>query len=145
MPGLRGTAEWARKAECCSSFQKFSKELIKIFDPANPETEATLTQGSRSVIDYIIDFRTAAVDSRLNETTLLDAFYRGLSDCLKNALTIHDRPKSLSSFMELVTRLDGRFREWQQNKNHCFCSVQSHHSVPERRPVVTQTTLLLLY
>lgn len=117
-----GTAEWARRADCCGSFREFGLELTRIFDPANPAVEAShsllsLTQGSRSAIDYIIDFQTAAADSGWNEAALMDAFYRGLSDRIKDALTTHDPSTDLQSLMDLVTRLDGRFRERQLERN----------------------------
>ncbi|XP_026203899.1 uncharacterized protein LOC113154109 [Anabas testudineus] len=47
----------------------------------------------------------------------MDAFYRGLSDRIKDALPTHDPSTDLQSLMDLVTRLDGRFRERQLERN----------------------------
>lgn len=73
-----GTAEWAHKAERCALFEQFSVDVTRVFDPANPESEATfsLLNLSNLVIDNIIEFRTAAADSSWNETALIDAFYQ---------------------------------------------------------------------
>lgn len=106
--------KWARKADCFSSFQKCGEELTKIFYPVNLESEAThsllnLSQGNHPVIDCIIDFRTAAADSGWNETALLNAFCQGLSNWLKDALTSHDHPKSVNSFIELLLGLTDIF------------------------------------
>uniref|UniRef100_A0AAQ6INN1 Retrotransposon gag domain-containing protein n=1 Tax=Anabas testudineus TaxID=64144 RepID=A0AAQ6INN1_ANATE len=59
------TAEWSRASACCSSFKSFSEELTKIFDPTKPDKEAAIKlseikQGSRSVAEYSIEFRTLA-------------------------------------------------------------------------------------
>lgn len=112
------TAQWARKADCCSTFAKFSAELKLVFDPANPENESTpsilnLSQGSRPVTDYIIDFCTATADSGWNEKALIDAFYREVSERMKDALTSQRRPKTLQALMDLATEFDICFRERQ--------------------------------
>lgn len=36
----------------------------------------SLRQGRKSVLDYAIEFRTLAADSRWNETALNDAFFK---------------------------------------------------------------------
>lgn len=113
---LWGTAECECDASCCPTFKSFSDELKTIFDPARPEREASwsllgLSQGPRPVTEYIIDFRTVAADSTWNDAALYDAFYQGLSECLKDELASRDLPDSLSSLMELVTQIDRRFCE----------------------------------
>lgn len=61
---LTGRARlWGTPA--CSSFLAFSEELRKVFGPVplGPDVTGglmTLKQGSRSVADYAIDFRTQA-------------------------------------------------------------------------------------
>lgn len=84
-------------------------ELISTFDPANPEAEAihilqNLRQGSRSATDYIIDFKTTAADCGWNEQALTQV---GLSDRIKDAMLAHEKPKTLQSKMDLVTRREG--------------------------------------
>lgn len=116
------TAEWARQADCCTTFPKFSAALKLIFDPANPENETTpailnLSQGPRSVTDYIIEFRIAAADSGWNEKALVDGFYRGLSERMKDALVSHRRPQTLQALMDLVTEIDLRFRDRQHDRS----------------------------
>ncbi|KAL1252636.1 hypothetical protein QQF64_017329 [Cirrhinus molitorella] len=78
-----GSAEWKRRTECCDSFENFSREMRRVFDPVKSEHEAlnnllSLSQGNRPVIDYIIDFRSLAADCTWNKSALYGAFYRGL-------------------------------------------------------------------
>nr|XP_020467171.1 uncharacterized protein LOC109966579 [Monopterus albus] len=93
---------------------------------------ASTSQGSPSAVNYIIDFHTAAAASD-NEPALVDAFYRSLSDRLKDALTAYDRPRGLRPLMDLVTHLEGRFREHQQERHRGSLLARSGaYVVPER-------------
>lgn len=117
-----GSAEWKR-TECCDSFERFSREMRRVFDPVKSEHETlnnllSLSQGNRSVIDYIIDFRSLAADCTWNKSALYDAFYRGLCSRLKDTLATVDLPKNLDELIDLVIRLDRRYKERQQEKIH---------------------------
>lgn len=115
-----------------------------LFDPASPEVEATfsllnLAQGSRSVIDYIIEFRTLAADSAWNDAALYDTFYGGLAEQLKDTLASQAKPKTLKDLFEAITRLDGRYRERQLERSRTFRSSGPYSRLPRplavRRPV----------
>ena len=59
---LWGTAEWQRGTPVCRSFRSFAEELRRIFGTGPLGAEAgrellALSQGSRSVSDYAIEFR----------------------------------------------------------------------------------------
>uniref|UniRef100_A0A8C2FFA1 Retrotransposon gag domain-containing protein n=1 Tax=Cyprinus carpio TaxID=7962 RepID=A0A8C2FFA1_CYPCA len=73
-----GSAEWKRRTECCDSFERFSREMRRVFDPVKSEHKTlnnllSLSQGNRPVIDYIIDFRSLAADCTWNKSALYDA------------------------------------------------------------------------
>ncbi len=48
-----------------------------------------LKQGKRSVMDYAIEFCMLAADSGWNQPSLVDAFYSGLSEILKDHLALY--------------------------------------------------------
>lgn len=96
----------------------------------------------QTVIDYLVDFHTAAANSAKNEAALFDTFYQGLSDRLKDSLASQDLPKTLSKLMDLVTQLDSRFRECQHEKSGSFQSsflCPRHTRLPPTRHPVNET------
>ena len=51
---------------------------------------ASLRQGSRSVADYAIEFRSLAAESDWDDAALRATFYRGLADNIKDELASRD-------------------------------------------------------
>lgn len=116
-----GTAEWERQSLACSSVSLFTDELRKVFDHATPGREIArglfnLAQGGRSVSDYSIEFRTIAAESNWNASSLLDAFYNGLSDRLKDELAARDLPADLDELVALSICIDSRLRERRKER-----------------------------
>lgn len=108
-----GTALWDVESPCCSSYREFTEEMRRIFDRSFSGREAAreimgLRQGSRSVFDYGIEFRTLAASCGWNEEALFDAFLMGLSDPIKDELASRELPPDLSSLMDLTGRIDRR-------------------------------------
>ena len=64
------SAEWGRGSLLCDSFPDFQAALTKTFDTVSSREKApelsSLKQGSGSVCDYTIHFRTLAAESRWN-------------------------------------------------------------------------------
>lgn len=113
---LWGTAEWERRSASCSSFDSFSTELRRVFDPVRPDKEAarylsTLCQGNRTVDQYAIEFRRYAADTRWNEPACFDAFYRGLSERVKDELAARVLPEDLNGLIEVAASIDRRLKE----------------------------------
>ena len=86
---LWGTAEWHRGTPTCRSFQTFVDKLRRVSGTGPLGAEAgrellALSQGSRSVTDYAIDFRTMAPMSDLNQAALHDVFLWGLAGHIKD-------------------------------------------------------------
>lgn len=110
------TAIWEANASCCSSFKSFSDEMLKVFDRSLKGKEAAkellnLKQGSRSVYDYAIEFRTLAASVDWNPNALYDAFYNGLSDLVLDEISPLELPDSLEGLIDLTGKLDSRMRK----------------------------------
>ncbi|KAJ3605762.1 hypothetical protein NHX12_027806 [Muraenolepis orangiensis] len=61
--------------------------------------------GTRSVVDYAIDFRTWARLSDWNAAVQCDVFLAGLADYVKDELVLFDLPASLDGLIELASRV----------------------------------------
>ncbi|XP_051553204.1 protein LDOC1-like [Myxocyprinus asiaticus] len=66
--GEWGTAMWDNRHACCSSYEAFPMELLRVFNHTAQGREAGrllsgLSQGNRSVVDIAIEFRTLAASS----------------------------------------------------------------------------------
>lgn len=70
-----------------------------------------MRQGRRSVIDYATEFRTLAVDSGWTQPALVDAFFNGLSEHVKDLLTPLDLPSELDALVSLASKIDKRLLE----------------------------------
>ncbi|KAI4898934.1 hypothetical protein NFI96_007063 [Prochilodus magdalenae] len=99
-------------------------------------------QGSLSVADYTIDFRTLAAESRWNLVALGAVYQQGLNEELKNELAIRDPPNTLEDLYELAIKLDNRMRERHRASKRtswgaCFtasfprCFVSAASGAPE--------------
>lgn len=111
-----GTVEWSRKSPVCSSYKHFAKDLLLTFDPARPKKESALRlaevkQGSRSVSQYSIEFRTLAADSDWNDSALHTMFFKGLSERVKDELASRELLDELDKLIDLAKRIDCRILE----------------------------------
>uniref|UniRef100_A0A3Q1JES3 CCHC-type domain-containing protein n=1 Tax=Anabas testudineus TaxID=64144 RepID=A0A3Q1JES3_ANATE len=117
-----GMAEWEKQDECCSSFNKFAEELSSIFNPcAHRRVMAArlfrLSQGSQSIVDYTIEFRTLAASTNWREETLCDKYYEGLADSVKDELAGHALPTRLKELISLAVATGQRFTERQTERH----------------------------
>ena len=92
-----------------------------------------LSQGSCSVTDYAIDFRTRAPMSDWNPAAIRDVFLRGLAGHIKDELVAHDPPAMLEGLIELANRLDFHI----QARRRETCSEAPPRSPPLPRFPVT--------
>ena len=124
---LSGRAlQWAvatlsKTPSIASDFTAFISEFRLVFDHPTEGTDAasrlhSLTQGSRSVADYAVEFRILAAESRWDELALLSAFRRGLNDSIKD-LILRDRPTTLASLINIALQVDDRLRERRQERS----------------------------
>lgn len=110
------TAEWSHRSAICNSLPLFVDTFKTVFQSVTPGREAAkslvaLKQGRRSVLDYAIEFRTLAANSSWNQPALVDAFYNGLMETIKDHLTSLDLPSELDALVSLVSRIDKRLME----------------------------------
>uniref|UniRef100_A0A8C9XZN5 Retrotransposon gag domain-containing protein n=1 Tax=Sander lucioperca TaxID=283035 RepID=A0A8C9XZN5_SANLU len=129
------SAIWERQDICMASYQEFTAEMRKLFDhPVRGRDAAnlfSLHQGARSVADFVIEFRTLAVESEWNEISLQAAFYQGLSDQLKDELISYPEPIDLDSLIALSIRVGNRIRERRREKRW-GSSNQSRSLLPSK-------------
>ena len=103
-----------------SDLRLFLEEFRNTFDhpPCGADAAGrlhTLSQGSRSVAEYTLDFRTLAADSRWDDTALRSAYRRGLSDEIKD-LIVRDRPSSTHELINLALTMDNRLIERRRER-----------------------------
>ncbi|KAG1953664.1 retrotransposable element [Pimephales promelas] len=120
---LWGAAVWESQDDCCSSFQKLSDEMRRVFDRAASGREAArvlteLRQGERSVSDFSIEFRTLAAESRWNEEAQWDMFLHGLADRIQKEIYALDLPTKLNDLIALALRVDARLSRIKSRGQH---------------------------
>ena len=81
--------------------------LKRIFDPVTTDREKAqelrgLRQGSTSVCDYAIHFRTLAAESGWNNAAFYDVFLKGLASSIQDLLVPLDLPADLDSLIALA-------------------------------------------
>uniref|UniRef100_A0AAQ5ZXR0 CCHC-type domain-containing protein n=1 Tax=Amphiprion ocellaris TaxID=80972 RepID=A0AAQ5ZXR0_AMPOC len=116
-----GTSLWEQQGAVCNSYASFTAEMRKIFDhPVRGRDAAdrllSISQGSRSVADYAVDFRTLASETDWNDGALRGVFYKGLQDTLKDELALREELATLEQCIDLAIRLDNRLRERRREK-----------------------------
>ena len=126
MASLSGRAlNWAgatirQNPHLADNLPEFLEEFRRVFDHPTEGSDAAgrlhaIQQGSRSVADYTLEFRTLAADSGWDDIALRSAYRRGLSEELKDLL-VRDRPTSLNELATLAHRLDDRLRERRRER-----------------------------
>ncbi len=139
---LWGTAEWDRETPACSSFQAFAEEFRKVFGMGADSAAAGrglfhLCQGTRSVSDYSIEFRTQALRSNWNVSALCDAFLHGLADYIKDELVSYDLPATLDELIGLATWVDHRVQARRREKRQ---EASEHQAWSRPRGAATSAT-----
>ena len=104
-----------------SRYDQFIQEFRLVFDhPLDGADSAskllTITQGSRSVADYAVEFRILAAESRWDDAALMCAFRRGLNDSVKD-LIIRDQPETFAMLVQLALQVDDRLRERRSERS----------------------------
>lgn len=83
-----------------NTFESFTSELELMFNLAADRRVTTsrwfqLSQGSRTVFEYILEFRTLAAKLDYPEKVHCDKYYDGLVDKIKDDLVGHKLPTTL--------------------------------------------------
>ena len=138
------TSKWSHAA--------LMKEIEKAFKTPEGKEEAMLklrriTQGSRSVSEYVAEFRTLVLRTELDTsndhvaTLLIEFFKNGLNwSVLQSILSSIILPNSLGEWYEISQRLDVTIRlgERMKGRSHRgappFYSPNHNHSAPAKDP-----------
>lgn len=75
-----------------------------------------IKQEQRSVAEYALEFRTLAAEAGWNEVALRGSFYHGLSDQLKDELSLREEPATLDQWIASALKLDNRLRERRRER-----------------------------
>lgn len=132
------SAIWEKQGEVCFSYPDFTAEMKQIFDHPVSGKEAakrlfSLRQGTRSVAEFAIEFRTLAAESGWNNEALHGAFLHALSDSLKDEMASRDVPSDLSDLIDLSIRVDNRLRERRRERAGKASTLRSLN-VPSSSP-----------
>lgn len=139
---LRGTAlEWAQasnSSQCLNSLSLavFLARFRRVFDRPDHAGCASdrlfsVRQGARSVAEFSVEFCTLAAEAGWNEPALQTAFRRGLSDTVRDALALGERPTSLNALIDRSIELDNYQRERRRER---VSRRFPPRSPPPRRP-----------
>lgn len=88
-----------------------------------------IRQGSDSVNDYAIRFRTLATDSGWNDTALYNVFLKGLSDQIQDLLLPLDLLSDLDSLITLAIRTDNCLQERKRDRNQRVSVADQHRGL----------------
>lgn len=116
------TSMWERQDPICHSYPAFVREMKKVLDQPVRGKDAghrlmAIRQGTRSVAEYSIEFRTLAAASGWNDDSLQGAFYAGLHDDIKDELATREETSTLDQTIALATRIDNRIRERRRERH----------------------------
>uniref|UniRef100_A0A3P8TGN2 Retrotransposon gag domain-containing protein n=1 Tax=Amphiprion percula TaxID=161767 RepID=A0A3P8TGN2_AMPPE len=129
-----GTAVWRQQGPLCHSYAAFVDEMQRNFDhPVRGRDASTrlmnIQQGTRSVAEYALEFRTLAAEASWNDEALWGSFYNGLNETLKDELAMREEPSTLEQWISCAIKLDNRLRERRREKG-----VRSVSAFPGHRP-----------
>lgn len=97
------------------SFHAFSDALTTIYGDPNlvitSEREIRQLRQTTSVAQYIAEFQRLRQYVKHNEAALIDQFYYGLRDNVKDKLVNGPRSETLAEMMKLATSYDARIQE----------------------------------
>lgn len=118
--------------------------MRKVFDhPVQGKDTANrllrITQGSRSVAEYSVEFRIIAAESRWNDSSRQGFFLNRLSDIMKDELAARDETDTLDALISPSIKIDNHLRERRREK------VGSPSSSPSVRPSPSTTNRAIPY
>ena len=115
------SALWDSDSPVNDNFDLFVAEMRKVFDHPVEGGDAakrliSLCQGSRSVAEFSVEFRTYAARSGWNDKALRGLFLSGLSESIKDELATREEADTLDELISFSIRLDNRLRERRRER-----------------------------
>ncbi|KAI2660981.1 Transposon Tf2-8 polyprotein [Labeo rohita] len=103
-------AIWNSNNPIINSYDQFVSHFSEVFSTATGALSTSdqlfrLRQGSSSIHDYTLHFRTLAAASGWNEISLLGAYRQGLNPEIRSAMAIYDDNIGLEAFLLRTTRV----------------------------------------
>ncbi len=110
------TALWEQHSPLTDNCDLFVAEMRRVFHHPTSGGEVDhrllqISQGTRSVAEFAIEFRTLASESGWDQRALRATFHRALSPDLKDELAFRDPAPDLESLIDISIRVDNRIRE----------------------------------
>lgn len=123
------TATWQNNLSIRNNFDTFESELKKVFDHPVQGKEAakrllSIHQGTRSVAEFSVEFRTLAAEAGWDNVALQSVFVNGLSEQLKDELALKDDEDNLDSLISTAIKIDNRLRERRRERANRPSPVQ---------------------
>ncbi|KAL0159058.1 hypothetical protein M9458_047134, partial [Cirrhinus mrigala] len=111
-------AIWNANNPIINSYEQFTAHFSEVFSTVTNTLSTSdqlfrLQQGTSSVNDYTLRFRTLAAASGWNETALLGAYCQGLNPEIRTAMALYDDSIGLETFLQRTTRVSQRLAACQ--------------------------------
>lgn len=112
---------WDQRSPLTANSSNFISEMRRVFHHPACTGDVDyrllrLSQGTRSVAEFAIEFRTLASESGWDQRALKATFHQALSSELKDELAFRDPSPDLESLIDVAIRVDHRLRERQQER-----------------------------
>ncbi|KAI2647697.1 Transposable element Tcb1 transposase [Labeo rohita] len=111
-------AVWNANNPIINSFEQFTSHFSEVFSTTTSTLSVSdqlfrLQQGSSSVQEYTLHFRTLAAASGWNEIVLLGAYRQGLNPDICAVMALYDDSIGLETFLQRTTRVSQRLAACQ--------------------------------
>jgi hypothetical protein len=122
-----------QRSPILTNFETFIAALTEAFGEHDKARVAlnkiyALQQGSRSVSVYASEYRQLAAGINWDEQALMDQFYRGLRDDVKDLLLNFPDPCTLDEAIRQAVKCDNRLFQRYQDRRSSSSSRQSAHT-----------------
>ncbi|KAL0188352.1 hypothetical protein M9458_015451, partial [Cirrhinus mrigala] len=133
---------WNQAGPPVRSYTAFTHHFLEVFGRVDQETSAGeelyhFHQGTLSIQEYSVRFRTLAASSGWNERALLTTYRQGLEPKLRMMLAPHDDSMGLERFIQMTVRCATRISSYSHSSMSTGSASPSppvDHSPPEQPP-----------
>jgi hypothetical protein len=117
-----------------SDYDDFAAELTKMFGDGDKKRHAqerlAKLRQTKSAMAYASVFRQNAFRSGINDDGLMQLFYDGLKEEVKDDLYQKDRPKTLDEYIAMAIRIDDRLYSRRQERKGARTYQPGTHNKP---------------
>ncbi len=142
------TAVWEGGNMAFPSFRNFMQQFREVFEHSVDGKEVgeqllALRQGSSTVADYALTFRTLPAQTGWDNDPLKLLFRKGLTTELQSELACRDEGRTLEQFIELTIRIDNLMRSRRPlRRSATLPSAVTGRTTPEPEPMQVGVTHL---